>query len=70
MVESIKNPKTLFKDKSERVREIFPVHHICTGAPPMIIFNGTKDSSIFPRPVVIFCDEMKKYGNRYELVPF
>jgi acetyl esterase len=70
MVESIKNPKTLFKDKSERVREISPVHHISAGAPPMIIFHGTKDSSVPFQQAVSFCDEMKKYGNRCELVPF
>jgi acetyl esterase len=70
MVESIKNPQTLFKDKSERVREISPVHHISAGAPPMIIFHGTKDSSVPFRQAVSFCEEMKKYGNRCELVPF
>ena len=70
MVESIKNPKTLFKDKSERVKEISPVHHISAGAPPTIIFHGTKDSSVPFRQAVSFCDEMKKYGNRCELVPF
>ena len=70
MVESIKNPKTLFKDKSERVREISPFHHISTGAPPMIIFHGTKDSSVPFQQAVSFCDEMEKYGNRCELVPF
>jgi len=70
MVESIKNPKTLFKDKSGRVREISPVHHISTGAPPTIIFHGTKDSSVPFRQAVSFCDEMKKYGNHCELVPF
>ena len=68
--ESIKNPKTLFKDKSERVREISPVHHISAGAPPMIIFHGTKDSSVPFQQAVSFCDEMKKYGNRCDLVPF
>lgn len=70
MVESIKSPKTLFKDKSERVREISPVHHISAGAPPTIIFHGTVDSSVPFQQAVSFCDEMKKYGNRCELVPF
>jgi acetyl esterase len=70
MVESIKTPKTLFKDKSERVREISPVHHISAGTPPIIIFHGTKDSSVPFQQAVIFCEEMKKYGNHCELVPF
>lgn len=70
MVESIKNPETLFKDKSERVQEISPYHHISAGAPPTIIFHGTKDSSVPFRQAVSFCDEMKKYGNRCDLVPF
>ena len=70
MVESIKDPKKLFKDKSDRVKEISPVHHVSAGAPPTIIFHGTKDSSVPFRQAVIFCDEMKKQGNRCELVPF
>jgi acetyl esterase len=70
MVESIKNPETLFKDKRDKVREISPVHHISAGAPPMIIFHGTKDSSVPFRQAVSFSDEMKKKGNRCELVPF
>jgi acetyl esterase len=70
LVESIKDPKVLFKDKSERVKEISPVHHISAGEPPTIIFHGTVDSSVPFRQAVIFTDEMKKYGNRCELVPF
>ena len=57
-------------NKSERVREISPVHHISAGAPPMIIFHGTKDSSVPFQQAVSFCDEMKKYGNHCDLVPF
>ena len=70
MVESIKNPETLFKDKSARVQEISPYHHISAGARPTIIFHGTKDSSVPFRQAVSFCNEMKQYGNRCELVPF
>jgi acetyl esterase len=70
MVESIKNPKNLFKDKCDRVIEISPFHHISAGAPPIIIFHGTKDSSVPFSQAVIFSDEMKKYGNRCELVPY
>jgi acetyl esterase len=70
MVESIKNPKELFRERSDRVTEISPYHHISSEAPPMIIFHGTKDSSVPFRQAVVFCDEMKKYGNRCELVPF
>jgi acetyl esterase len=70
MVESIKNPNALFKDKSDRVIEISPVHHISAGAPPIIIFHGTKDSSVPFSQAVIFSDEMKKFGNRCELVPY
>jgi acetyl esterase len=46
MVESIKNPEVLFQDKSDRVIEISPFHHISAGAPPTIIFHGTRDSSV------------------------
>jgi acetyl esterase len=70
LVESIKNPETLFKDKSDRVSEISPFHHISAGAPPTIIFHGTKDSSVPFQQAVSFCDEMQKQGNRCELVPF
>ena len=70
MVESIRNPQILFKDKSNRVIEISPVHNVSAGAPPMIVFHGTKDSSVPFIQAEIFCNEMIKYGNRCELVPY
>lgn len=70
LVESIKDPETLFKDKSDRVIEISPFHHVSAGAPPTIIFHGTKDSSVSFQQVLSFRDEMIKYGNRCELVSF
>ncbi|MEZ5000896.1 MAG: dienelactone hydrolase family protein, partial [Bacteroidales bacterium] len=40
------------------------------GAPPTIIFHGTADRSIPFGQATRFCEEMHKYGNRCEVVPF
>jgi dipeptidyl aminopeptidase/acylaminoacyl peptidase len=43
---------------------------VYAGAPPTIIFHGTADKDIPFQLVINFCDVMKKYGNRCEVVPF
>jgi acetyl esterase/lipase len=40
------------------------------GAPPTIIFHGTADENVPFHQTTRFCEEMKKYGNQCEVVPF
>ncbi len=53
-----------------RVTDASPVHHVRAGLPPTIIFHGTTDTTVPFENVERFCAEMKKAGNRCELVPF
>jgi len=61
---------------AERLRErmgddpkaISPAHHVRDGAPPAIVFFGTADRLLGGGRY--FCDEMKKHGNRCELVTY
>lgn len=53
-----------------RETEISPVHHIAPEAPPTIIFHGTADNNVPFHQATRFCEEMKKYGNQCEVMPF
>jgi acetyl esterase len=63
-------PKKIIKAFKGRETEISPIHHIVVGAPPTIIFHGTADDNVPFHQTTRFCDEMKKYGNQCEVVPF
>ncbi|MCK4344766.1 MAG: alpha/beta hydrolase fold domain-containing protein [Bacteroidales bacterium] len=64
------HPKKVIKILDKRATEISPIHHVYKGAPPTIIFHGTADSNVPFHQATLFCEEMKKYGNRCEVVPF
>ncbi|MBE0673945.1 MAG: alpha/beta hydrolase fold domain-containing protein [Bacteroidales bacterium] len=64
------HPKKVRKILENRVTEISPIHHVYKGVPPTIIFHGTADSAVPFHQATQFCEEMKKYGNRCEVVPF
>src|SRR5688572_3918608 len=49
-------------------RAISPVHHVRPGLPPAIVFFGTADRLLAGGEQ--FCSEMKKHGNRCELVTY
>ena len=53
-----------------RATEISPMHNVHKGAPPTIIFHGTEDESVPFNHAIKFCEEMKKYGNNCNVVPF
>ncbi len=53
-----------------KATEISPIHNVHKGAPPTIIFHGTEDESVPFNHAIEFCEEMKKYGNNCEVVPF
>ena len=57
-------------DLGDRAMEISPIHHVNPGAPPTIIFHGTGDTTVPFEQAARFCEEMKKQGNRCEVVPF
>jgi acetyl esterase/lipase len=63
-------PKRMVKALKGRETEISPMHHLFTGAPPTIIFHGTADESVPFHQATKYCDKMKEYGNRCEVVPF
>jgi acetyl esterase len=50
------------------VEEISPVHNVCIGAPPTLIFQGTADKNISIQEAKQFCEEMNNYGNMCEVV--
>jgi acetyl esterase/lipase len=52
-----------------RWREISPLHHVRSGAPPTLILHGTGDTVTPFRGAQAFHDAMLKAGNRCELVP-
>lgn len=64
------HPKKVRKILDKRVTEISPIHHVYKGAPPTIIFHGTADSNVPFHQATLFCEEMKKYGNYCEVVPY
>ena len=50
--------------------QLSPYHHVKKNLPPTIIFHGTNDSAVDHKTVVLFEKEMRKKGNRCELVSF
>ncbi len=50
--------------------KISPAHHVKQGAPPTIIFHGKADTTVPYITAEAFTAEMKKVGNRCELVGF
>jgi acetyl esterase len=64
------HPKRVRKILDKRATEISPIHHVFKGAPPTIIFHGTADNSVPFHQATLFCEEMKKYGNYCEVVPY
>jgi len=56
-----------FGTKPEKVS---PAHHVKKGAPPAIIFHGKADTTVPYSTTETFAAEMKKAGNRCELIGF
>ena len=63
-------PKKIIKAFEGREIEISPIHHVAEGVPQTIIFHGTADGNVPFHQATRFCDEMKKYNNQCEVVPF
>lgn len=63
-------PKKVRKKLEARATEISPVHNVFKGAPPAIIFHGTSDNAVPFHQAILFCDELKKFGNNCEVVPY
>ncbi len=51
----------------ERWQELSPVHHVCPGVPPTLIFHGTGDTVTPFAGAKAFHEAMLKAGNRCEL---
>ncbi|MFZ5942220.1 MAG: alpha/beta hydrolase [Bacteroidota bacterium] len=60
----------LLGERRELIWSISPTHHIRAGLPPMIAFHGSEDEQVPKWTAEHFAEEMKKAGNRYELVLF
>ncbi len=56
-----------FGAKPERIS---PVHHVKQGAPPTIILHGKADTTVPFTTVEAFTAEMKKAGNRCDLIGY
>jgi acetyl esterase len=65
--ESLKKFSSRFGPNPE---ELSPYHHIKNGAPPAIIFHGTKDTTVPFETVKLFCDKMKKSGNACKIIAY
>lgn len=63
-------PKKVIRVLKGRANEISPIHNMLKGAPPTIIFHGTADGNVPFHQATLFCEEMKKYGNQCEVVPY
>ena len=63
-------PKKIIKAFEGRETEISPIQHIAVGAPPIVIYHWTADNNVPFHQTTRFCEEMKKYGNQCEVVPF
>lgn len=53
-----------------KAEQLSPIRHIKRGAPPTIIFHGTEDRLVPHAEAEAFVAQMKKAGNRAELVSF
>lgn len=53
-----------------RTHELSPVHHVNGDAPPVMIFHGTKDTTVPFENIQRFCETMEAAGNRCEVVVF
>jgi len=62
--------KKVRKILEKRAIEISPIHNVHKGAPPTIVFHGTADSNVPFHQATLFCEEMKKYENHCEVIPF
>ena len=51
----------------ERWREFSPIHSVVAGAPPTVVFHGTRDRMIPPAVVKRFAARMTEVGARCEL---
>lgn len=51
----------------ERWRELSPAHNVRPGLPPTLVFHGTADTTTPFKGAQLFCDEMRKAGNRVQL---
>ena len=54
----------------DRAEELSPWHHLTKGAPPAIIFHGSKDTTVPLENVQRYRDTLRKLGSRCELVVF
>lgn len=63
-------PRKVIRALHNREKEISPIDNVSSGAPPTIIFHGTADDNVPFHQATRFCEEMKKYANHCEVVPF
>ncbi len=56
-----------YKKFKERYKEISPMHNITKGAPPTIVFLGTKDKLIAVETVKKYKQKMEEVGSRCDL---
>ncbi len=56
-----------YKRFKERYKEISPMHNISIGAPPTIIFSGTKDKLISVKTIEKYKQKMEAVGSRCDL---
>jgi acetyl esterase/lipase len=65
-VDRIKKKRN-FGDHPEKAS---PQHNIRPGAPPAILMHGTDDKTVPFQEAVDFAEEMKRQGNRCDLIPY
>jgi acetyl esterase len=68
LIKPTHHAKKLVRCLKGRAVEISPFHYIAEGDPPTIIFQGTADKSVNFHQATRFCEEMKRYGNKCEVV--
>lgn len=57
-------------DYGAKAEQISPAHHLYKNAPPTIIFHGKADSTVPYVTAELFTAEMKKLGNRCDLIGY